>query len=352
MEIYEKLRPLLFKIDAEKAHNLAQKVLRYTRMLPFGDDILLKTGGFESERLAQKVCGMEFYNPIGLAAGFDKDAQNVKSLCALGFGFLELGTVTKIPQSGNPKPRLFRHTEEQSLQNAMGFNNLGSAALNAKLKPQYPFCIPLGVNIGKNKEITEDDALLNYQKTLEDVLEVGDYYTFNVSSPNTPKLRDLQNEKFVESLCKMARKLTKKPIFLKISPDMHTDDMLSVCEKAIDSGISGIIATNTTIDYSMIAHPKDGGISGAGLREKSKEVFGELAKAFFKKTTLISVGGIFDANDAYSRIKMGASLIQLYTGLVYKGPGICAQISRELDAMLKNDGFEHISEAIGADLKK
>lgn len=350
MEIYQTLRTLLFKLDAEKSHNFAQKILSYTRALPFGDDILLKNGGYESPHLVQNICGMDFYNPIGLAAGFDKDGQHIKALCALGFGFLELGTVTKIPQNGNPKPRLFRHIEEQAIQNTMGFNNLGSAALATTLKYQYPFCIPLGINLGKNKEITEEDALLNYQKALEDVLDVGDYYTFNVSSPNTPNLRDLQNEAFMEALFKMVREKTNKPVFLKIAPDMEYDEMLAVCQKAIESGASGIIATNTTTDNSMIANPKDGGISGIPLRDKSKEVLFELAKAFHKQTTLISVGGIFSADDVYSRIKMGASLVQIYTGLVYQGPGICADISSKLEVLLKNDGFENISEAVGVDL--
>lgn len=351
MELYQSLRPLLFKLDPENIHHLAQKALKLFRVLPFSDDILLRTCAYADESLAQEVCGMRFSNPIGLAAGFDKDAYNVKALTALGFGYLELGTITKIPQAGNPKPRLFRHVNEQSLQNAMGFNNLGSQALAKTLEPLTPFAIPLGVNIGKNKEITGDDALLNYQNALEDVLGVGDYYTFNLSSPNTPNLRDLQNEKFVESLFKMARKKTKKPLFLKIAPDMESDIALRVCHKAIDHGASGIIATNTTIDTSLIAHPKQGGISGAALREKSRTLFSALGKELHGKTTLISVGGIFDARDAYERIKMGASLLQVYTGLIYAGPSLCRKLNSELAALLKADGFDSLEQAIGADYR-
>lgn len=351
MGLYQRLQPLLFKVDPEKIHHFSQQALKAFRALPFSDDVLLRFCSYADESLAQEVCGMRFYNPIGLAAGFDKDAHNVKALSALGFGYLELGTITKIPQSGNPKPRLFRHENEQSLQNAMGFNNLGSVALAKTLEPLTPFAIPLGVNIGKNKEITGDDALLNYQNALEDVLGVGDYYTFNLSSPNTPNLRDLQNEKFVESLFKMARKKTKKPLFLKIAPDMEADVALSVCHKAIDHGASGIIATNTTTDTSLIANPKQGGISGAALREKSKELFAVLGKELHNKTALISVGGIFDARDAYERIRLGASLLQVYTGLVYAGPSLCQNLNRELAILLKNDGFGNIAEAVGADFR-
>ena len=276
-------------------HHFSQKSLKALRALPFGDDMLLRFCGYGDERLAQEILGLRFYNPIGLAAGFDKNGEYVKALATLGFGHLELGTITKIPQSGNPKPRLFRHESEQSLQNAMGFNNLGSVAFATRLKKLYPFCIPLGINIGKNKEINEEDAALNYQKTLEDVLDIGDYYTFNLSSPNTPNLRDLQNEKFVESLFTMAAQKTQKPLFLKIAPNMDRDVAVSVCAKALDSGASGIIATNTTTDTSLIANPKHGGISGAALCEKSREMFGVLAKALrktHKNAILISVGGV------------------------------------------------------------
>lgn len=353
MEIYQRLKPLLFKFDAEKMHHFSQKSLRALRALPFGDDMLLRLGGYSDESLAQEILGLRFYNPIGLAAGFDKDAQYVKPLAGLGFGYLELGTITKIPQSGNPKPRLFRHESEESLQNAMGFNNLGSVAFATRLKKLYPFCIPLGINIGKNKEINEEDAALNYQKTLEDVLDIGDYYTFNLSSPNTPNLRDLQNEKFVESLFTMARQKTQKPLFLKIAPDMDIDSALSVCAKALDSGASGIIATNTTTDTSLIANSKHGGISGAALCEKSREMFAALAKTLHKthkSAILISVGGVANAKEAYSRIRLGASLVQVYTGLIYQGPSLCAKMSQELTALLKADGFDSIAQAVGADL--
>ena len=334
-------------------HRFSQKSLYALRALPFGDDILLRIGGYIDESLAQEILGLRFYNPIGLAAGFDKDALCVKPLAGLGFGYLELGTITKIPQSGNPKPRLFRHESEESLQNAMGFNNLGSVAFATRLKKLYPFCVPIGINIGKNKEINEEDATLNYQKTLEDVLDVGDYYTFNLSSPNTPNLRDLQNEKFVEYLFTIARQKTQKPLFLKIAPDMDIDSAISVCARALDSGASGIIATNTTTDISLIANPKHGGISGAALCEKSREMFAALAKSLHKThkdAILISVGGVANAEEAYSRIRLGASLVQVYTGLVYHGPSLCAKMSQELVALLKADGFDSITQAIGVDL--
>lgn len=350
MSVYEKIRPWLFKMDTETAHNLAIKVLNFTSGSIYGDDILYRSGGFSSTRLESNVCGLNFYNPIGLAAGFDKNAKSVRALCALGFGFLELGTITKIAQSGNLKPRLFRHIEEESLQNCMGFNNIGSEAFAKRAKNFYPFVIPLGINIGKNKNIAQVDSCLNYQKALEDVLNIGDYYTFNLSSPNTPGLRDLQNEIFVKELFSMVKGKTNKPAFLKISPDMEIDDMLKVCEAAIKSGASGIIATNTTIDTSMIANPASGGISGKALQTKSKLVLKELGKAFFKQTTLISVGGIDSAKEAYERIRLGASLIQLYSAFIFQGPSICKNINQELDSMLISDGIDNIKDAVGVDL--
>jgi len=349
--MYQKIRPLLFKMDAEKAHSIVLYMLKYGINYPFFADILAKIGSYQSPRLSNTICGLDFYNPIGLAAGFDKDGQMIRGLCALGFGYLELGTVTKIPQIGNPRPRIFRHIQEESLQNTMGFNNMGSFALASRIKKYYPFVIPLGINVGKSREIAQSDALLNYEKALEDVLAFGDYFVFNLSSPNTPQLRDLQNVKFVNELFSMGSEKTTKPIFLKISPDMPNNTMLKVCEKAIDSGASGIIATNTTTDYSLLTKPESsGGISGRVLKEKSEEVFLALAKAFFNKSILISVGGICDGADMYRRVRMGASLVQLYTSLIFDGPGVCRHILKEFDALLVRDGFEHISQAIGVDL--
>ncbi|PAF53927.1 dihydroorotate dehydrogenase (quinone) [Helicobacter sp. 13S00482-2] len=352
MSAYKSIRNILFKFEPENIHNALESILQAFGSISIVQDILAKNFCYSNEILKNQVCGLDFYNPIGLAAGFDKNAKMIKALSALGFGFLEIGTITKTHQKGNPKPRLFRFKEEQSLQNAMGFNNDGSQEVSSRISKIYPYALPIGINLGKNKNISSENALKNYEDVLKDFLDLGDYYVFNLSSPNTPNLRDLQNINFVQELFLMAKSHTKKPIFLKISPDMPTDEMLQVCEMAIQKGADGIIASNTTIDYSLLSQPKSiGGISGNALRAKSRAVFEELARAFFNKTTLISVGGIDDAQEAYRRIKMGASLVQIYTGFIFKGPSLCKNINSKIQEYLIKDGFMSIKDAIGADLK-
>lgn len=347
--MYPLMRDFLFKFNAEKVHDLAEFFLDKLATKPLIQDWLLKQFFCYDSKLESEVCGIKFPNPVGLAAGFDKNATMVAGLASLGFGYLELGTITKNPQEGNPKPRLWRHIQEQSLQNAMGFNNAGASVVKQNISKVYPFSIPIGINLGKNKDA--QDALLSYTQVLNEFLDFGDYYVFNLSSPNTPNLRDLQNVDFVDELFCMARDLTEKPVFLKISPDMEIDSMLKTCEKAIEKGASGIIATNTTIDYSLVKFPKDrGGISGIALKDKSREVFKIIAQSFFKKTALISVGGIPDASEAYDRIKLGASLVQVFSHFIYHGPSLCKDINLGLVEYLKRDGFENISEAVGVDL--
>ncbi|TLE00683.1 quinone-dependent dihydroorotate dehydrogenase [Helicobacter japonicus] len=351
MSIYQKISPYLFRIDAEKMHDIAEWTIKNIAPLPLVQDYLVSQYCVFDESLHTQVAGMRFYNPVGLAAGFDKNATMVKGLSALGFGFLELGTITQAPQSGNPKPRLFRYIQEKSLQNEMGFNNQGSLKIAERLEKIYPYSIPLGINVGKNKIIAQSDSLKNYENVLLDCLNIGDYYVFNLSSPNTPKLRDLQNVSFVQELFAMAKTHTQKPIFIKISPDMKPDDMLKVVEMSIKCGASGIIATNTTIDYSVLNGAKEsGGVSGEALKEKSREILRILSEAFFGKTTFISVGGISDANEAYQRIRLGASLVQVFSGLIFQGPTLCREINEGLLQLLKNDGFTSLNEAIGYDI--
>lgn len=353
VKMYQNFKQLLFKLDAEKAHNLAELFLRKIAPLPLVQDFLAWQFVHYDKRLTNTLDSLCFPNPVGISAGFDKNATMLKGLSTLGFGFIEVGTITQAPQSGNPKPRLFRFPQAHSLQNMMGFNNAGVSKIAKRLQQCYPFSIPIGVNIGKNKIIAQSDSLQNYENTLKELVNLADYFVFNVSSPNTPQLRDLQNKSFVASLFKMARQHTQKPVFLKISPDMHTDDMLEVIESAIKHGCSGIIATNTSIDYSLLQGAKDqGGISGEALKQCSREVFASIAKEFFGKTLLISAGGIDNANEAYDRIKMGASLVQIYTGLIYQGPSLPKRINEGIIENLEADGFHHISEAIGANHTK
>jgi dihydroorotate dehydrogenase len=247
---------------------------------------------------------------------------------------------------------MFRHIEEESIQNAMGFNNDGAIVVQRRLKKMYPFTTPIGVNIGKNKLTSEKEAINDYTHLIKTFNGLGDYFVINISSPNTPGLRDLQNEEFIGKLFSEAKALTDMPILLKIAPDMAIADAVALTTMAVEKGADGIIATNTTIDYSLVKNPKDiGGLSGAVLKEKSFKIFEAIAKELYGKTTLISVGGISDANDAYRRIKAGASLIQILSGFIFKGPSMCKNINNDLIKLLKEDGYKNIKEAIGADYK-
>jgi dihydroorotate dehydrogenase len=305
--------------------------------------------------LEQEFFGRKFHNPVGLGAGFDKDGQYITAMPTLGFGFTEIGTVTPLPQDGNPKPRLFRLVEDESLQNAMGFNNRGAEYMLKRLEKLYFFDYPIGVNIGKNKITPENIALRDYKNLFETFKGHGDYIVINISSPNTPGLRDLQNEQFIRDIFAVAAEITTQPVLLKIAPDMTPEDATILCNTAIEAGAAGIIATNTTIDYSVTNSPdkKDfGGISGKLVKEKSYELFRAIAKELYSKTLLISVGGIDSAEEAYRRIKAGASLVQVYSMLVYKGPSLIHDINVGLIALLEADGYTHISEAVGADWKR
>lgn len=349
---YNTLKKVLFNFDPETAHHIAEmglKTLPYCRMI---NNYMVERNFINDARLKQELFGREFLNPVGLAAGFDKNATLIKSMPALGFGFTEIGTMTPKPQPGNEKPRLFRFPEQETIQNAMGFNNEGSYTVMNNLKKVYPFSIPVGANIGKNKITPEKDAINDYEMLIKTFKDICDYLVINISSPNTPNLRDLQNEEFIKNLFDMAKKLTDKPILLKIAPDMEPEVAISLCNSAIDSGADGIIATNTTIDYSLLQNAKNfGGLSGKVLTEKSYALFKEIAKELYGKTTLISVGGISDAKEAYKRIKAGATLVQVYTGLIFKGPSMCKEINEGILELMQKDGYENISEAIGADLK-
>ncbi len=350
--LYSLVKKYLFSLDAEYAHEKVCQILRMLSSSPFLCSLIHSQWGYKNPKLENEILGLNFPNPLGLAAGFDKNASMLRALTAFGFGYLEAGTLTNIAQSGNEKPRLFRHIEEESLQNAMGFNNYGAILGARSFKRFAPYKTPIGINLGKNKHIEQAQALEDYKAVLNQCLNIGDYYTFNLSSPNTPNLRDLQNKAFVHELFCMAKEMTHKPLFLKIAPDLETDGMLEIVNSAIGAGAHGIIATNTTIDKSLVFAPKEmGGLSGKCLTKKSREIFKELAKAFFNKSVLISVGGISDAKEAYERIKMGASLLQIYSAFIYNGPNLCQNILKDLVKLLQKDGFLSVKEAIGADLR-
>ena len=350
MIAYESLKPWLFKLQPETAHHVVATLLRTANVCPSAFNGWLEKHFVDDPILGQELFGRTFPNPVGLGAGFDKNATMIRGIQALGFGFTEIGTVTPKPQPGNPKPRMFRHVEEETIQNAMGFNNDGMYKVQKRLEARYPFTTPIGVNIGKNKTTGERDAISDYTQLIRGLHALGDYLVINISSPNTPGLRDLQNEAFISELFAQAKAITDKPILLKIAPDMTPEQAVALTSLAVEKGADGIIATNTTVDYSLVRNPASiGGLSGKVLKEKSFEIFEAVAKELYGKTVLISVGGIDSAEEAYRRIRAGASLVQIYSALIFKGPDLIGEINRGLVELLKRDGYGNITEAIGAD---
>ena len=349
---YSNFKNIIFKLDPELAHNLVESTLgTLAKYSPALLNKISQSYQVEDAKLSQTLFDVTFPNPVGLAAGFDKNATMLDGLTAAGFGSIEFGTVTPLPQEGNPKPRLFRFPEHNSIQNAMGFNNQGLEAVKKRVSSYYPYKVPLGANLGKNKTTTQLNTLDDYKKLIHAFSPISDYITINLSSPNTPGLRDLQNEAFISSLFDMAVTITDKPILLKIAPDLETQDAIDMCKIALEHGAKGIIATNTTIDYSLLSNAKDfGGISGAVLKEKSFTLFQALAKEFYGKTTLISVGGIDSGEEAYRRLKAGATIVQVFSAIIFEGPTLVKNINTTILDLMEKDGYSHISEVIGADL--
>ncbi len=356
VSLYSALRPLLFRCDPERSHRLGMAALRLLQALPGAAWLLARRNLVSGPALRQTLFGREFPNPVGLAAGFDKDAMVARALPALGFGFVEVGTVTPGPQPGNPRPRLFRYPAERSLQNSLGFNNRGMEAMRRRLiqlAVRRP--LPVGVNVGKGRETPAATALADYEALLRGLGGLADYLVVNLSSPNTPGLRDLQNETFVRDLLRAARGVTTTPVLVKLSPDLEPEAAADLAAAALDAGAAGIVATNTSTDFGLLRGKRAaeaGGLSGAVLRERSRRVFAAIARRLDGRGTLISAGGIDSGAEAYARVRAGASLVQLYTALVYEGPSLARRINRELLALLARDGFTHIGEAVGADLRQ
>lgn len=350
---YDIAKAVLFKLDPECAHHLTEFALRSLNFLcPGALNLLAREYIVDDESLRQELLGLYFNNPVGLAGGYDKNATMIRPLSALGFGFLEFGTLTPKAQAGNDKPRLFRLAAQESVQNAMGFNNEGKDKIALRLRKIYPFILPLAANIGKNKVTPNAKAIDDYLILIKELESLCDYFVINISSPNTKGLRDLQSKKFIATLMKEAKKLTQKAILVKISPDMSAKDALTLCEDALSEGVSGFIIANTSVDYSLLDNNRTfGGISGKLIQQKSGIFFKEVARELFGKTLLIASGGIDSAGVAYERIKNGANLVQVYTGLIFKGPALVRDINKGLVELLKKDGFLHISEAVGANIK-
>jgi dihydroorotate dehydrogenase len=342
VRLYPLVRPLAFALDAETAHRLTVKTLR---LLP-----PRRAPDFPSS-LKTKVAGIDFPTPVGLAAGFDKDAEVPEQMLSLGFGFVEVGTLTPLPQDGNSKPRLFRLKEDRAVINRMGFNNGGQPAAYGRLQLDLRLPGIIGVNVGANKD--SKDWIADYVGGVRAMAPVSHYLTINISSPNTPGLRGLQDEGALEELLAAVREVrSKKPIFLKVAPDLQQGDPDRIVKAAIDHGIDSIIVANTTVSRPSLKsrHSNEsGGLSGAPLRPLALDALRKVRSASGGEIPLIGVGGIASADDAWERIRAGASLVQLYTAMVYEGPGIARRIARGIAQHLKREGFASIGEAVGSE---
>lgn len=339
--MYKLFRPLLFSVDPERVHALLFGALALPMRVPGFQAILRATFSVRDPRLEKKLFGLTFSNPVGLAAGFDKDAKLIDSLSCFGFGFIEIGTLTPRPQSGNDKPRLFRLPEDQALINRMGFNNDGVEAAVKRLKAKKSHII-VGGNIGKNKVTPNASAREDYVACFNALYDYVDYFVVNVSSPNTPGLRELQEKEPLRALLHTvkdlsARKPVPKPVLLKIAPDLtegQLDDIISIL---LTTGIDGVVATNTTISRAGLQTPSDeverignGGLSGKPLGQRSTEVIRYLRAKLGKDYPIIGVGGIMTPQDAIEKLQAGADLIQIYTGFIYEGPGVVKRINQEI----------------------
>lgn len=342
--IYSLLRPALFRIDAERAHGLA---LTSLKLLP-GRGRATPDGP-----LASEVAGIAFSNPLGMAAGFDKNGEVPDALLGLGFGFAEIGSITPLPQAGNPRPRVFRLAEDRAVINRLGFNNGGAAAAVERLRARQGRPGVVGVNIGANKDSA--DRIADYATMTRLTASLATYLTVNISSPNTPGLRALQDESALTELLDAvieARGEVGPPIFLKVAPDLEPADIDAIARIAIDKRLGALIVSNTTLSRPALASRhagESGGLSGAPLRDLAQQRLHDFRKATGGAIPLVGVGGIASAEDAWARIRAGASLIQLYSSMIYEGPGVARTIVKGLETLLRRDGFSSIAEAVGSE---
>jgi dihydroorotate dehydrogenase len=357
------IRPILFTGDPEKTHEQTLSFL--AKVTPLGG-VLQRFFAVRDKRLEVGLGPLTFPNPVGLAAGFDKNAVAVRTLASFGFGFIEIGAVTALAQPGNPKPRLYRLPLDCALINRLGFNNEGAATIAARLsslgsRGGLP-AIPLGINIGRSKNVETKDAVKDFLAAFERLYPHGDFFTVNVSSPNTPRLRDLQEKSLLRGLLQAIQQKNqelargperrRKPVFVKIAPDMEFSQADDIIEVAIAENIAGIIATNATAflrETLTSATREPGGLSGKPLRALATSFVRHLYKTVGRQLPIIGVGGIFTAEDAYEKVKAGASAVQIYTGFVYEGPGIVKRINEGLVRLLERDGLKSISDAVGGE---
>ena len=344
MQFYRLLRPFVFALDAETSHRATIAALKW---LPLRSAHL-------PEALRTTVAGLDFPSPVGLAAGFDKDAEVAAEMLTLGFGFVEVGTLTPRPQPGNPRPRLFRLSEDRAVINRMGFNNHGQAQAFMRLQGRARAGGPIGVNIGANKD--SPDFVGDYVSGVKAMSAVADYLTVNISSPNTPGLRALQNHGALDTLLSAiagARQKNGPPVFLKVAPDLEKGDPDRIVRAALDHGIDAIIVSNTTISRPKLKSDwarEQGGLSGEPLKAMALDCLRLFRKASGGSLPLIGCGGISSADDAWERIRAGASLVQLYSAMVYEGPHIARRIADGLARKLRESGLSSIAEAVGTEI--
>jgi dihydroorotate dehydrogenase len=347
-------------MEPETAHNLTIQCLKVLQSSPL-QHWYERNWVLRDPRLQTNLLGLSFPNPVGLAAGFDKNASVYPALASLGFGFIEVGTLTPRPQPGNPKPRLFRLPEDHAIINRMGFNNHGAEQAKASFQKHPKPQVPIGVNLGKNKDTHNDHAADDYIKSLELLYPFGDYFVINISSPNTIGLRDLQHidalQHLLSNIIAKRNELVnthgiKRPILLKIAPDISFDEARAIAHAAHLHQIDGLIATNTTLSREGIHSlnkKENGGLSGAPLKERSTELIRHLYSILKGAIPIIGVGGVFTGQDAYEKICAGASLVQVYTGMIYRGPAIAKKINQELLQILEQNQMGSIQELVGID---
>jgi dihydroorotate dehydrogenase len=335
--MYNLIKKLLFLFPPENIHHSVMRGIKILHGLPLGKNLLNAWCNTKAKSLERELWGLRFRNPVGLAAGFDKDAKYTDELASLGFGFVEIGTVTPLPQPGNEQPRLFRLPADKALINRMGFNNEGAVAAAKRLQKRRSGII-IGGNIGKNKQTPNEEAVSDYEKCFHALFDVVDYFVVNVSSPNTPNLRALQEKEPLKQLLHHlqllnAQKSNPKPILLKIAPDLTNEQLDDIIEIVQETGLSGIVATNTTISRDGLQTPAEevaaigaGGLSGLPVKHKSTAVIRYIYERSGKKIPIIAAGGIFTAEDAREKLEAGAVLVQVYTGFIYEGPTIVKKI--------------------------
>ncbi|AFO56605.1 quinone-dependent dihydroorotate dehydrogenase [Natrinema sp. J7-2] len=356
MTLYSRVRPLAFTLPAETAHDLGKRTLRAAQSTWPTRTALSYAYGYDDPALEVDLFDTTFPNPVGVAAGFDKNAEVTHALAALGFGFVEIGTVTPYPQAGNDRPRLFRLREDEAMINRMGFNGQGMERVKSRLEADGTPDIPLGVNVGKMNSSSEREAIEDYRRVFDRLSPFADYVVVNVSCPNTPDEFDEGSPEHLRTIFETleAENDRNVPILVKIGPDEPAESVFDLVDIVQEFDLDGIVATNTSTSRDGLASPRReewGGLSGKPLADRSTAVIRSLADYTDGDLPIIGVGGVDSAESAYEKIRAGASLVQLYTGFVYQGPSTATRINRGLAALLERDGFSSVEDAVGTDLE-